>query len=306
MEKKKKGNFFDRIPIKLKTRQAMIAYAFLFIPLVFFVGIRIFPTLYAFSMSFTERGITGYSFVNYVKLLSDKEFHRSILNTLLYFIITVPIQLAIGLLIALAIERVNHLQWFYRIMFFLPYMTSIVAVSWVWRLMYDPHNGALNQVLKFLKLPQQDWLSDPKQALLSVSAMLVWQMIGFSMLIFLAGLKGIPQQFYDAAKIDGASKWKMFWRITFPLLNPTIVFLTVMGAIQTLQIFTQIVNLTGGSSGSLGGPLNSTSSIAVYMYKTGFRDYNLEYASAITVVLFALILVVTLIQLRVLNRSYEL
>lgn len=306
MGQKSKEGFFGRIPMKLKTRQAMIAYLFLFIPILFFVGIRISPTLYAFSMSFTVRGEIGYTIENYVKLVSDEEFIRSIVNTLLYFIITVPIQLAIGLIIALAIERVNHFKWFYRIMFFLPYMTSIVAVSWVWRLMYDPHNGVLNQVLKFLHLPQQDWLSDPKQALLSVSAMLIWQMIGFSMLIFLAGLKGIPQQFYDAAKIDGASKWKMFWKITFPLLNPTIVFLTVIGAIQTLQIFTQIANLTGGSSGSLGGPLNSTSSIAVYMYKTGFREYNLEYASAITVVLFVLILIVTLIQLRVLNRSYEL
>ncbi|MFC0302682.1 carbohydrate ABC transporter permease [Virgibacillus soli] len=303
---KHKGGSLRRVSIKLRSRQALTAYAFLIIPLLFFVGIRIFPTLYAFAMSFTVIGEEGRSLGNYMTMLQDAEFKRSLLNTFLYFIVTVPIQLTLGLLIALAIDRVNRFSWFYRIMFFLPYMTSIVAVSWVWRLLYDPHNGVLNQVLKWLHLPQQDWLSDPKLALLCVSAMLIWQMVGFSMLIFLAGLKGIPKQFYEAAKIDGANKWRMFWGITFPLLNPTIVFLTVIGAIQTLQIFTQIVNLTGGSSGSLGGPLNSTSSIAVYMYKQGFRDYNLEYASAITVVLFLLILIVTLIQLRVLNKSYEL
>lgn len=299
-------NFIDRIPMKLKTRHALVAYSFLIIPLLFFVGIRIFPTLYAFSMSFSLQGIDGFSLENYTALLEDKAFHRSLLNTILYFIITVPITLALGLIIALAIEQIDRFRWFYRIMFFLPYMTSIVAVSWVWRLMYEPHSGVLNQILKFLHLPQQDWLSDPKLALLCVSAMLIWQLMGFSMLIFMAGLQGIPRQFYEAARIDGASKWKMFWGITFPLLNPTIVFLTVIGAIQTLQIFTQIVNLTGGSSGSLGGPLNSTSSIALYMYQQGFRDYNLEYASAITVVLFVMILVVTLVQLKVINKSYEL
>lgn len=302
----KNSGFLNRSSLKLKTKQALIAYSFLAIPLIFFLGIRIFPTLYAFSMSFSLTGQTGLSLDNYTKLLSDTEFGRSLLNTIMYFLITVPIQLALGLLIALAIESVGRFKWFYRIMFFLPYMTSVVAVSWVWRLIYEPHTGVLNQVLKFLHIPQQDWLSDPKQALLSISAMLIWQMVGFSMLIFMAGLQGVPRQFYEAAKIDGASKWKMFWKITFPLLNPTIVFLTVIGAIQTLQIFTQIVNLTGGSSGSLGGPLNSTSSIALYMYKQGFRDYNLEYASAITVVLFVLILIVTLVQLKILNKSYEL
>ncbi|MDY0409263.1 carbohydrate ABC transporter permease [Paracerasibacillus soli] len=244
---KHKGGSLRRVSIKLRSRQALTAYAFLIIPLLFFVGIRIFPTLYAFAMSFTVIGEEGRSLGNYMTMLQDAEFKRSLLNTFLYFIVTVPIQLTLGLLIALAIDRVNRFSWFYRIMFFLPYMTSIVAVSWVWRLLYDPHNGVLNQVLKWLHLPQQDWLSDPKLALLCVSAMLIWQMVGFSMLIFLAGLKGIPKQFYEAAKIDGANKWRMFWGITFPLLNPTIVFLTVIGAIQTLQIFTQIVNLTGGS-----------------------------------------------------------
>ncbi|MDY0404948.1 sugar ABC transporter permease [Virgibacillus sp. 179-BFC.A HS] len=294
-----------RLSMKMHTRQAMIAYLFLLIPLVFFLGIRIFPTIYAFFMSFSVQGEDGYSFGNYVRLFHDPVFWKSVLNTFLYLIITVPLQLAFGLLIALGIERVHRFRWFYRIVFFLPYMTSIVAVSWVWRLMYDSNIGVLNQILKTLHLPQQGWLSDPDQALLSVSAMLIWQMTGFTMLIFLAGLQGIPRQYYEAAEIDGASKWKTFWKITFPLLNPTILFLTVIGAIQSLQTFTQIVNLTGGSSGTIGGPLNSTSSIVVYMYKQGFRDFNMEYASAITVVLFIMIMLITLIQLKLLNRNYD-
>lgn len=296
----------NRFPMKMHTRQAMVAYVFLSIPLLFFLGIRILPTVYAFIMSFSVQGADGFSMENYVRLLHDPVFWRSVLNTFLYLIITVPLQLIFGLLIALGIEQVTKFKWFYRIIFFLPYMTSIVAVSWVWRLMYDSNIGVLNQILKALHIPQQGWLSDPEQALLAVSAMLIWQMTGFAMLIFLAGLQGIPRQYYEAAEIDGASKWKSFWKITFPLLNPTILFLTVIGAIQSLQTFTQIVNLTGGSSGSIGGPLNSTSSIVVYMYKQGFRDYNMEYASAITVVLFIMIMIVTLIQLKVLNRNTDL
>ncbi|MDY0393357.1 sugar ABC transporter permease [Virgibacillus halophilus] len=295
-----------KVPMKMHTRQAMIAYVFLSIPLLFFLGIRILPTVYAFIMSFSVQDADGFSIENYVRLLHDPIFWRSVWNTFLYLIITVPLQLVFGLLIALGIEQVTRFKWFYRIVFFLPYMTSIVAVSWVWRLMYDSNIGVLNQILKALHIPQQGWLSDPDQALFAVSAMLIWQMTGFAMLIFLAGLQAIPRQYYEAAEIDGASKWKSFWKITFPLLNPTILFLTVIGAIQSLQTFTQIVNLTGGSSGSIGGPLHSTSSIVVYMYKQGFRDYNMEYASAITVVLFIMIMIVTLIQLKVLNRNTDL
>lgn len=159
--------------------------------------------------------------------------------------------------------------------------------------------------MTWLHIPPQGFLGDPNESLLSVSAVMIWQAMGFSMLIFMAGLEAVPKHFYEAAQIDGASKWKMFWKITFPLLNPTIVFLAVTGVIQSLQSFTQIQNLTGGSAANAGGPLNSTLSIVVYMYKNAFTDFNMEYASAITVVLFIIILLVTLIQLRILNKSYE-
>lgn len=293
-----------RIPMKLKTRNALIAYSFLLIPLVFYLSIRIFPALYAFSMSFNPLGSTEFTLENYKQLLQDKFFWQSVKNTFMYVIITVPLQLALGLIIALGIERVNRFKWFYRIVFFLPYMTSIVAISWVWRLIYEPSAGILNKVLTTLGLPAQMWLNDPSLALICVSIVIVWQMMGFNMLIFIAGLQTIPRQLYEAARIDGAGRWQLFWRITFPMLNPTIVFLTIIGVIQTLQTFTQIANLTGGSKG-MGGPLHSTSSIVVYMYNQGFRDFNLNYASAVTVFLFIMILVITLIQFKVMNRSYK-
>ncbi|WP_233269925.1 carbohydrate ABC transporter permease [Heyndrickxia camelliae] len=295
----------NRQPMKLQTRRTLTAYTFLIVPLLFFISIRIFPTLYAFSLSFMTQDHTSGTIDNYKQLLQDPVFWKSVLNTGLYVIVTVPLQMALGLIIALGIQRVRHFRWFYRMIYFLPYITSIVAVSWVWRLMYDQNTGVFNQILTWLHIPPQGFLGDPNESLLSVSAVMIWQAMGFSMLIFMAGLEAVPKHFYEAAQIDGASKWKMFWKITFPLLNPTIVFLAVTGVIQSLQSFTQIQNLTGGSAANAGGPLNSTLSIVVYMYKNAFTDFNMEYASAITVVLFIIILLVTLIQLRILNKSYE-
>jgi multiple sugar transport system permease protein len=291
--------------MKLKTRRTMVAYSFLTIPLLFFLCIRIFPTLYSFSMSFSPQNGSGFTLENYQKLFKDQIFWKSVWNTCKYVVISVPLQMGIGLLIALALERVKHLRWFYRMIYFLPYITSVVAVSWVWRLMFDPNVGFLNEFISWFGIPPQNWLADPKQALFCICAVMIWQSMGFSMLIFLAGLQGVPKQYHEAAQIDGAGGWKIFWKITLPLLNPTIVFLAVTGVIQALQTFTQIQNLTGSGGASPGGPLNSTSSVVVYMYKNAFQDFNMEYASAVAVILFIFILLVTLVQMKILNRSYE-
>ncbi|WP_233569606.1 carbohydrate ABC transporter permease [Falsibacillus albus] len=291
--------------MSLKARRTMIAYSFLTIPLLFFLCIRIFPTVYAFSMSFSPQYGGSFTLENYVKLWHDQVFWKSVWNTCKYVFITVPVQMAIGLLIAIAIERVRHFRWIYRMIYFLPYITSIVAVSWVWRLMFDPNVGFLNEFIGWFGIPPQNWLSDPKESLFCVCTVMIWQSMGFSMLIFMAGLKAVPKQYIEAAQMDGAGTWKWFWKITFPLLNPTIVFLAVTGVIQSLQTFTQIQNLTAGSGSSAGGPLNSTISIVVYMYKNAFQDFNMQYASAVAVVLFIIILLVTLLQLKILNRNFD-
>lgn len=290
--------------MNLKSKRTATAYTFLALPIVFFLGIRIYPTLEALSLSIqTQKGaLTG---SNYHTLFSDPVFWHSVLNTLLYLVITVPFQIAIGLLLALAIERVRHGRWFYRVIYFLPYITSIVAVSWVWRLMYDPNVGLFNAILDALGLPPQNFLQDPHQALVSVSVVMIWQMMGFSMLIFSAGLQAIPSQFYAAARIDGAGTWTIFWRITLPLLNPTVVFLAVTGGIQAMQTFTQVENLTGSSGAAAGGPLHSTISMVVYMYNNGFIEFNMQFASAVAVVLFVIIMLITLVQLRTFTRSIE-
>ncbi|QAY66324.1 carbohydrate ABC transporter permease [Paenibacillus protaetiae] len=251
--------------LTLENKKTRTAYTFLALPLLFFLGIRIAPTLYAFAMSFFKQSGPGYTLSNYEEMFTSQVFWRAIANTLLYVVITVPFQLGIGLVLALLIGRVNRFKGFYRTFYFLPYITSAVAISWVWRLMYDQDNGIINIFLKGLHLPAQKWLHDPQLALISVSIVIIWQASGFSMLIFMAGLESISKSYYEAARIDGASRWNLFWAITWPLLNPTIVFLSVTGVIGALQTFTQIANMTG-AAGEKPAARSTARSASWYMY----------------------------------------
>lgn len=286
----------------MRWRKALTGYAFVIIPLLFFFFVRIAPTLYTFGLSLKTDH--GWGLTNYASLWHDPVFWAALRNTLFYVVITVPLQLILGLLIALGIQRVNHFQGFYRIIYFIPYITSTVAVSWVWRWMYFKDGGIFNVVLNALHLPSQPFLTSPSQALFAVSLTIAWQNIGFTMLIFLAGLEAIPKTFYEASAVDGANSWNTFRHVTLPLLNPTVIFLTVTGVINSLQTFTQILNMTGSDVGA-GGPLNSTVSLVVHVYNTAFLNFNMPYGSAVTIVLFAIILFVTLIQMKFLTRTVD-
>lgn len=301
-----------RFKIRLKHRTALWGYAFIALPLLFFLVVRIYPALLAFNVSLHEWDIMSRAkpFVgldNFSRLLADPVFWKAAANTLLYVVISVPAELVLGLAVAALIQSVNKFQGFYRTIYFIPYITSTVAVSWVWRWLYFKNGGVLNQLLLSIGLPAQTFLSGLDQALYSISAVVIWQALGYQVIIFLAGLEMIPPTFKEAAKIDGANAWKVFRHVTLPLLNPTIVFLAVLGTISSLQIFTQIMNMTAGGSGQgdLGGPLNSTLSLVVYIYSLAFYKFQMGYASAITVVLFAIILIVTLVQLKLLSRRIE-
>jgi multiple sugar transport system permease protein len=294
--------------LSLEKRRWLWAYAFLAIPLVFFLSIRIAPTLYAFRVSLhdwdpiaLEKPFVGAK--NFQRLWNDRLFWQAFRNTWLYVVVIVPISLAVSLAIALGLQRLTRFVGFYRLLYFVPYITSLVAVSWVWRWMYTP-NGVFNTVLGFVGLPRQGFLSSPDQALYAIAAMTIWQGLGFQIIIFLAGLQSIPEVYYEAAALDGATGWQRFRHITLPLLNPTIVFLSVVGVIGALQVFTQIRNM---SSQGQGGPLNSTISLVLYVYRLAFDSLpsRMGYASAITVVLFLMILAITIVQLKVLTRRYE-
>ena len=308
-----------RRPLSLSQREAIWAYVFLAVPIAFFALIRFWPALQSFYLSmFTwhvdpaRRRFLGIEY--YRELLSNEVFHQALKNTLMYAVITVPASMILGLTIALLLQGVFRGRGWYRAIYFAPYITPAVAVAWVWGWMYNYNFGIINTLLiewyvflenfgleRFAIEPQR-FLTDPELALYSVAALVVWQQLGFQVVIFLAGLQGIPRIYYEAARIDGANPWDLFWHVTLPLLNPVIVFSVVITTINALQLFDQIVNINFTNQ---GGPLNRTLSIALYMYQEAFLRARLGYAAAVTVVLFGIILIVTLVQLRLTQRRVE-
>jgi len=282
------------------------------IPMLFFLLVRIYPALVAFNVSLHDWNIMSRSrpFIgleNYATMVADPEFWNAARNTLVYALIIVPASLALGLLIAYLIQSVNRVRGTYRMIYFLPYITPTVAVSWVWRWLFFKNGGAINQILIALGMRPQPFLESVHQALFCVASVVVWQGLGYYMVVFLAGLEMIPSELKEAATIDGANRWQVFRRITLPLLNPTIVFLAVLGTTRSLQIFTEIMNMTsgGGGQGDLGGPLGSTMSLVVYIYRVAFYQFRFGYASAMTVALFSVILLITLVQMKILNKPVE-
>lgn len=296
--------------LSIKGRQSLWAYAFIAAPILFFLCIRIFPTLYAFNVSLHEWDLLSKNrpFVfldNFRDLSYDVVFRHALINTGKYILFAVPIGLALSLGIALLLNSITKGAAFYRMLVFIPYVTSMVAVSWVWRWMFMKQGGVVNNVIGLLGIARQPFLDSTTQAIYVVISNVIWQAMGFYTIIFLAGLKQIPNNYYEASMIDGATTWQKFKNITIPLLNPTIVYLSVMATIQTLQVFTQVFNITSGGQGIAGGPLNSTVSVVLYIYQLAFINYKMGYASAATVVLFVIILVISLFQMKVLDKKYD-
>lgn len=298
--------------LSLRRRRQLWAYIFILIPLLFFLFIRIYPTLFAFNVSVREWnilspekpfvGLDNFKQIAQELTVSKSVARKAFQNTFAYVIIGMPIQLVIALGIAMMLNRISRLKDLFRAVYFIPFVTSTVAVAWVWRWLYQPQFGPINVLLASLGLPQQLFLRTPQQALPSITAVAVWQGLGFAIIIFLAGLQQIPDVYYEAAKIDGANAWQLFRRITIPLLNPTIVYLAVLQTIRFLRMFTEVVNM---SPQGAGGPLNSTVTVVLHVYRRGFSNFKMGYASALTVVFFVIILAITLIQLKVLTKRFE-
>ncbi len=274
---------------------------FLLIFGVFLAG----PILVSFVLSFTSFGLRdlrnpiGASFVgleNYVDLASDPTFWTAAVNTGIYVIAGVPLTLMAGLAVAVALNgAVQRFRTFFRIGYYLPVVTSIVAIAVVWRFVLHPDQGLMNLLLAQLGLPTHNWLGDTVLAMPAIVAMIVWKNMGFAMVIFLAGLQTISKSLYEAARIDGAGKWAEFRFVTLPGLRPTMLFVVVTTTIGYLQVFEEPFVMTGG------GPLDSTLSLAMYTYEEGFRFFHQGYAAAISYVLFVVVAVVAVIQFRVLR-----
>jgi len=283
-----------------KRREALWALFFLAPSLLGFLIFTVGPTLASLVLSFTSWDLIGSPrFVgldNYREILRDAIFARVAVNTVAYSGGVVPLLVVVSLALALALNAPFKGRTLFRTAFFLPVVSSTVAVAMVWRWIYSPF-GAINTVLVALGLPAVGWLTTTEWAMPAVILMSVWQSMGYSMVVYLAGLQSIPQHLYDAAAVDGATGWRRFRYITLPLLSPTTFFVVVMAVISGFQVFGQVYMLTGG------GPAFATSTIVYHIYERAFLALHMGYASALAWVLFAAIFGLTLIQLR-LQRTW--
>jgi multiple sugar transport system permease protein len=230
---------------------------------------------------------------NYARLMSDPLFWVALGNTLYFVAVAGPLSIGVSLGAALLVtSRLVRFQSVFRTIFFLPVVTTLVAVAVVWRYVYHPRFGLLNYGLSFGGVGPIDWLGDPRWAMPAIILMAVWKNFGFNMVIFIAGIQSIPERLYEAASIDGARPWQQFRHVTLPMLAPTFVFVGVITMIGYFQLFAEPYVMTQG------GPAHSTLSIVLLMYQEGFRWWNMGYAAAVAFVLFAIILALTLVAMR--------
>jgi len=268
-----------------------------------FLVFHLSPILVGLSFSFTNydlyRTMEFVGLANYIRLFNDPLFVKSILNTILYALYTIVPSIALGLAIALVLNRPLFGLSFFRVSFYLPFIVSMVAASMVWLWIYNPSVGLLNALLELVGIEPKFWLHDPGLAMGSVAIMSVWKIVGYNMIIFLAGLQSIPRMYYEVARIDGANRLQQFFKVTFPLLAPTTFFLFVTSSIQAFNVFVQVNILTNG------GPVNSTTTIVHQIYTRAFTEFKMGYASAMAVLLFAMVAVITMLNFRFGNRGTD-
>jgi multiple sugar transport system permease protein len=283
------------------------AYAFVAPALGLLAVFFLLPTVAALVLSFTDFDVYAVAdssrlrlvgLDNYVRLLHDARFWTALRNTVWFVLVAGPVSIAVSLAAALLVDaKVVRGRAIFRTILFLPVVTTLVAVAVVWRYLYHPRYGLLNQLLGAVGIAPVDWLGNPAWALPALALLAVWKNFGFNMLIFLAGLQAIPERLSEAARLDGANRWQELWHVTVPMLAPTFVFVGVITTIGYLQLFAEPYVMTQG------GPANSTLSVVLLMYEEGFRWWNLGYGAAVAFVLFALILTVSLVQLWLQRRA---
>lgn len=282
---------------KLAVHEAMWAYVFI-APVILGLGIfYMAPAAVSFYLSLTQwDGLSTPSFIglsNFAELSKDPVFLRSLTNTLLYTIGTVPLTCAFAVVLAVLLNTSIKGMVVYRTIYFIPVITMPIAVGMVWRWLYNSEFGLINYVLGALHLPQPNWLFDENIALLSIILISVWSGIGYSAVILLAGLQGISPSYYEAASLDGASKIYQFFKITLPLLGPSLFFVTVISFINSFQVFDLIYIMVGRNDSML----DATRSIVYGIWENGFKFFNMGYASAQAFVLFVIILIFTIVQM---------
>lgn len=279
-----------------RNQRRLVPYLFIAPNIIVFTVFVFVPTLFAFYISLNEWSLIGSpSFIglgNYVEMAQDGEFWRSLLNTLVYTAGTVPTSMALGLVVAIGLNRKLPGRALLRSIFFVPVVISLVAVALIASWIFNDDYGVINNTLAALGFGKVPWLSSPAWAMPSLILTTLWIRLGFNMVIYLAALQAIPVELYQAAKVDGAASWRLFRHITWPLLGPTTLLLLILNVIYSLHVFDLIYVMTGG------GPGSSTTVLVQYIYEAAFQNSEMGYASAVGVVLYLMLLVFTVFQWR--------
>lgn len=279
-----------------------VGYLFILPSLTIFIVFVFVPMIVTVFLSFFSLDLMGgnlrfIDFDNYLKLFKDERFWNSLINTVYYVFATVPVQVLIAILVAVAISRKSRSNNLLRSIYFLPAIASMTVISIIWTFLLDNDIGIITYYLSFLGIRTIGWLKDPDWAMPAIIIVSIWKTFGFNMVILLAGLKGIPDNYYEAAQMDGANNKTQFFSITLPLLMPTIGFVSITSVISSFQVFDQVFIMTRG------GPLFKTETLVYYIYTRGFEAHNLGYASAIAQVLFIIILFCSVFMVKSLRKN---
>ncbi|WP_071130309.1 carbohydrate ABC transporter permease [Enterococcus timonensis] len=281
---------------KLKRKNTWTAISFIAPNFIGFFIFTLVPVIFSLVLAFMEwDSFATPKFVglkNFAKMMKDETFWISFKNTILYTVGVVPLTLIISLLLALLLNQKIRGMKFFRTAFFFPYVTSLVAIAVVWNMLFHPTMGPINQVLKIFMENPPGWTSSSDWALFAVVIVSVWRGVGYYMILYLAGLQSIPKELYEAASMDGASKWKQFLNVTIPSLRPTTFFVTIMLVINSFKVFDLVQVMTNG------GPGRATNVLVFDIYNEAFVKFNFGYASSIALVLFVLVLGITVVQFK--------
>jgi len=309
----------------LKIRASLAPYLYILPALIIVLVFRTLPILSSFTASFTDYDIGGFhgfvGFANYARMLSDARFWQSVLNTVFFVLGVVPAGLLIPLFLAMLLRRKLAGKSFYRTIYFLPVVTSAVAISVVWTWLYNPEAGPINQIITALGGEPLMWLREPRGifemmlsplgihpkgvlagpslALVSLMMVSIWKSTGYNTVLFLAGLENIDETYYEAARLDGAGAWGAFRHITWPLLSPTTYYVLIMSTIVSFKTFALVYVMTPPPG---GGPLGTTNVMVFYLFQKAFDRFDIGYASAISVFLFLILLSLTIVQRRIAGK----
>jgi len=269
---------------------------------ILFAVFLLWPTITGFAYTFTDRSLTGapadyIGWSNWAESLADPAVWSSLWNTLVFTGLSTPPLVLVGLGLALLTERARKLGWFLRFSFFAPFVLPVAVVTMIWIWLYQPGFGLVNDTLTGLGLTEVGWLADERVAMISVVITTLWWTVGFNYLLYLAALQGIPREIYEAADVDGASGGRKLWNITLPLLRRTTALVLVLQLVASLKIFDQVYLMTRG------GPNFATRPLIQYIYESGFTGFRIGYASAISYLLFAVIVVFSAVQFRLFSRK---